>query len=89
MMLTKNISSIKMILIVTLMVTAYWHLMEVEARNVVLKTQSSTGVGSSGTIGETFYQQEQKPCSKDNDCLYLRCIDKQTKCNQGHCVCSD
>ncbi|KAK9221173.1 hypothetical protein WN944_009599 [Citrus x changshan-huyou] len=84
-----NISSIKMISILTLVVTASWQLMEVEAREVALNTQSSTGAGNSGTIGETFYQTEPA-CVTDSDCSYLHCIPERghVKCIDHHCVCS-
>ncbi|KAK9224748.1 hypothetical protein WN943_009784 [Citrus x changshan-huyou] len=39
-----NISSIKMILIVTLVVTASWQLMEVEVREVALNIQGAFGI---------------------------------------------
>ncbi|KAK9221172.1 hypothetical protein WN944_009598 [Citrus x changshan-huyou] len=83
-----NISSIKMILIVTLVVTASWQLMEVEAREVALNTQSSTAAGNSGTIGETFYQKQQA-CVTDSDCFYWHCIPESghVKCIDHLCVC--
>ncbi|KAK9224747.1 hypothetical protein WN943_009783 [Citrus x changshan-huyou] len=89
-MLTMNISSIKMILIVTLVVTASWQLMEVEAREVALNTQSPTGAGNSGTIRERFYQT-QLACVRDSDCFHWRCIPERghVKCINHRCVCSE
>ncbi|KAL9458890.1 hypothetical protein AB3S75_007721 [Citrus x aurantiifolia] len=72
---------------VTLMVIASWHLVEVEAREVACSSSNGGCAGGRPSV-EPDRGQIGIPCSVDSDCPPVPCPGgNPPKCVQGMCKC--